>query len=90
MILIQAMKPATYTIHDELMIVVFQQYLKSVRLNEPRMYRIEGRDRVYPFHTETSREECEPPYCILSKNIHNCHDLQVLIALVDILNKLQS
>ena len=42
MILIQASKPATHKVDDELMVVVFQQYLKSIRFNEPRMYRIEG------------------------------------------------
>lgn len=90
MILIQAVKPATYKLDDELMVVVFQQYLMNVRLHEPRTYRIKGRDRVYLFHTEAARDECEPSYCILSKNIHKCNDLQVLIALVDFLNKPQS
>lgn len=39
MTIIQASKPATYKVDDELMVVVFQQYLKSIRFNEPRMYR---------------------------------------------------
>lgn len=42
MILIQASKPATYQVDDQLMTVVFQQYLKSIRFNEPKTYRIEG------------------------------------------------
>lgn len=90
MILIQASKPATYKIDDELMIVVFQQYLKSIRFNEPRMYRIEGRERTYLFHIESTCDKWEPSYHILSKDIRNCNDLQVLITLADFLNKSQS
>lgn len=90
MILIQASKPATFKLDDQLMVVVFQQYLKSVRFNEPRMYRIEGRERTYLFHTEPAYDEWEPSYIITPKDIYNCHDLQVLITLVDFLNKPQS
>lgn len=90
MILIQASKPATHKIDDELMIVVFQQYLKSIRFNEPRMYRIESREHTYLFHIESTLDKWEPSYHILSKDIRNCNDLQVLITLVDFLNKAQS
>lgn len=90
MILFQEKKPATYYIDDELMLVVFQQYLKSIRFNEPRMYRIEGRECTYLFHTEPAYDDWEPSYCIGSKDIYNCKDLQVLISLVDFLNKPQS
>ena len=90
MILIQASKPAKYQIDDQLMVVVFQQYLKSIRFNEPRMYRIEGREHTYLFHIESALDKWEPSYCILSKDIRNCNDLQVLITLADFLNKPQS
>lgn len=90
MILIQASKPATYNIDDELMVVIFQQYLKNLRFNEPRMYRIEGRERAYLFHIESTCDKWEPSYHIISKDIRNCNDLQVLITLVDFLNKSQS
>lgn len=91
MILIQASKPTTHKIEDELMIVVFQQYLKSLRFNEPRMYRMEGHERTtYLFHIESTCDKWEPSYHILSKDIRNCNDLQVLITLVDVLNKSQS
>lgn len=90
MVLIQASKPATYKIDDELMLVVFQQYLKSIRFNEPRMYRMEGRERTYLFHIESSLDKWEPSYRILSKDIHNCNDLQVLITLAEFLNSPQS
>lgn len=90
MILIQASKPVTYEVDDELMVVVFQQYLKSIRFNEPRMYRMEGHERTYLFHIESTLDKWEPAYCILSKDIRNCNDLQVLITLADFLNKSQS
>ena len=90
MILIQASKPATYKVDDELMVVVFQQYLKSIRFNEPRMYRIESREHTYKYHIESTLDKWEPSYHILSKDIRNCNDLQVLITLVDFLNKSQS
>lgn len=90
MILIQASKPATYNIDDELMVVIFQQYLKNLRFNEPRMYRIEGRERAYLFHIESTCDKWEPSYHIISKDIRNCNDLQVLITLADFLNKSQS
>lgn len=90
MILIQASKPAKYQIDDQLMVVVFQQYLKSIRFNEPRMYRIEGREHTYLFHIESTCDKWDPSYHILSKDIRNCNDLQVLITLVDFLNKSQS
>ena len=90
MILIQASKQATYKIDDELLLVVFQQYLKSIRFNEPRMYRMEGRERTYLFYIESKLDRWEPSYCILSKDIHNCNDLQVLITLADFLNSPQS
>lgn len=90
MILIQASKPATHKVDDELMVVVFQQYLKSIRFNKPRMYRIESRERTYLFHIEPKLDRWEPSYCILSKDIHNCNDLQVLITLAEFLNKSQS
>lgn len=90
MILIQTSNPATYKIDDELMVVVFQQYLKSLRFNEPRMYRIEGRERTYLFHTEPAYDKWEPSYIITPKDIHNCNDIKVLITLVDFLNKPRS
>lgn len=90
MILIQASKPTTHKIDDELMLVVFQQYLKSIRFNEPRIYRIEGRERTYLFHIESTLDKWEPSYCIISKDIRNCNDLQALITLADFLNKSQS
>ena len=90
MTIIQASKTATYKIDDELMIVVFQQYLKSLRFNEPRMYRMEGRERTYLFHIEPKLDRWETSYGIISKDIRNCNDLQVLITLVDFLNKSQS
>lgn len=90
MILIQASKPATYQITDQLMVVVFHQYLKSIRFTEPKTYRIEGREHIYLFRTEQSYDEWEPSYGIASKDICNCNDLQVLISLVDFLNKPQS
>ena len=90
MILIQAIKPATYKVDDELMVVVFQQYLKSIRFNEPRIYRIEGHERTCLFHIESKLDRWEPSYCILSKDIHNCNDLQVLITLAEFLNSPQS
>ena len=90
MLLIQASKPVTYNIDDELMVVIFQQYLKNLRFNEPRMYRIEGRERAYLFHIESTCDKWEPSYHIISKDIRNCNDLQVLITLVDFLNKSQS
>ena len=52
MILIQASKPAIHQIDDQLMVVVFQQYLKNLRFTEPKMYRIEGRECIYLFKTE--------------------------------------
>lgn len=90
MILIQAIKPATYKVDDELMVVVFQQYLKSIRFNEPRIYRIEGHERTHMFHIESTLDKWEPSYCIISKGIRNCNDLQALITLADFLNKSQS
>lgn len=90
MILIQASKPATYQIDDQLMVVVFQQYLKSIRFTEPRMYRIVGKEQTYIFHTEAVYDEWEPAYSIIPKDIYNCNDLHVLITLADFLNKPQS
>lgn len=90
MILIQASKPATYQIDDQLMVVVFQQYLKSIRFTKPRMYRIVGKEQTYIFHTESAYDEWEPSYSIIPKDIYNCNDLQVLITLADFLNKPQS
>jgi hypothetical protein len=90
MILVQATKPATYQVDDQLMVVVFQQYLKSVRFTEPKTYRIVGREHIYLFRTEPAYDEWEPSYVIESKAIYNCKDLQVLITLADFLNKPQS
>lgn len=90
MILIQATKPATYQIDDQLMVVVFQQYLKSIRFTEPKMYRIVGHECTHLFRTEPVYGEWEPSYVIESKAIYNCNDLHVLITLADFLNKPQS
>lgn len=90
MILIQTSKPATYQIDDQLMVVVFQQYLKSIRFTEPRMYRIVGNEQTYLFHTESAYDEWEPSYSIIPKDIYNCNDLQVLITLAEFLNKPES
>ena len=90
MILIQTSKPATYQIDDQLMVVVFQQYLKSIRFTEPRMYRIVGKEQTYLFHTESAYDEWEPSYSIIPKDIYSCNDLQALITLADFLNKPQS
>lgn len=89
MILIQTSKPATYQIDDHLMVVVFQQYLKSIRFTEPRMYRIVGKEQTYLFRTESAYDEWEPSYSVIPKDIYNCNDLQVLITLADFLNKPQ-
>lgn len=90
MILIQASKPATHQLDDQLMVVVFQQYLKNVRFTEPRMYRIVGKEQMYIFHTESAYDEWEPSYSIIPKDIDNCNDMQVLITLADFLNSPQS
>lgn len=90
MILIQASKPATYKIDDELMVVIFQQYLKNLRFTEPKTYRIEGREHIYLFKTEPAHYGWELSYAFTSKVINNCNDLQVLITLADFLNKSQS
>ena len=90
MILIQASKPATYQIDDQLMVVVFQQYLKNLRFMEPKSFQIVGRECTYLFRTEPVYSEWEPAYAITSKDIYNCNDLQTLITLADSLNKPQS
>lgn len=90
MILIQASKPATYQIDDQLMVVVFQQYLKNLRFMEPKSFQIVGRECTYLFRTEPAYAEWEPAYAITSKDIYNCNDLQTLITLADSLNKPQS
>ena len=90
MILVQATKPATYQVDDQLMAVVFQQYLKNLRFTEPKMYRIEGRECIYLFKTEPAHYGWELSYAFTSKVINNCNDLQVLITLADFLNKPQS
>jgi hypothetical protein len=89
MILIQSSKPATYQIGDQLMVVVFQQYLKGIRFTEPKSYRIVSHELTYLFRTEPVYDEREPSYAITSKEIYNCNDLQVLITLADFLNKPQ-
>ena len=89
MILIQASKPATYQLDDQLMIVVFQQYLKSIRFTEPKRCRIEGRERAYLFRTEPAYDEWEPAYAIAPEAIYNCNDLHALITLAEFLNKSQ-
>lgn len=90
MILIQSSNPATYKVDDELMVVIFQQYLKNLRFTEPKTYRIEGRENIYLFKTEPAHYGWELSYAFTSKVINNCNDIQVLIALVDFLNKSQS
>lgn len=93
MILIEASKTATYQIDDQLMTTVFQKYLKNLRFTEPKMYRIEGRERIYLFKIEPAHygwHGWELSYAFTSKSINNCNDLQVLITLVDFLNKSQS
>lgn len=86
MTIIQASKPTTCHIDDELMIIIFQQYLKSVTFNEPRMYRIEGCESVYLFHTILARYGRESPYNINPKDINNCNDIQALITLAEFIN----
>lgn len=86
MTIIQASKPATCHIDDQLMIIIFQQYLKSVTFNEPRMYRIEGRERVYLFHTTPAHYGWELTYNINSEDINNCNDIQTLITLAEFIN----
>ena len=88
MILIQSSKPATYQIDDQLMVVVFQQYLKNLRFTEPKSYRIVGRECTYLFNTIPLYDEWEPSYAF--KEIYDCNDLHVLITLADFLNKPQS
>lgn len=93
MILIEASKTATYQIDDQLMLVVFQRYLKNLRFTEPKMYRIEGRECTYLFKIEPAHygwHGWELSYAFASKAINNCNDLQVLITLADFLNKPQS
>lgn len=90
MILIQASKQATYQIDDQLMVAVFQQYLKNVRFTEPRWYKIVGKLETYIFETEPAYDEWEPSYAIASKAIYNCNDIHALITLADFLNKPES
>lgn len=90
MILIQASEPATFQIDDQLMVVLFKQYLRSIRFNEPKTYRIEGRDGIYLFRTEFAYDEWDPAHAISTKSLNICNDLQVLITLADFLSKPQS
>lgn len=87
---VQASKQAIHRMDEQIMLIVFKEYLKDITFDKSETYRIVGSERTYSFKTVLTNYGWESTYNIDTKDINNCNDLQVLIALAECINKSQS
>lgn len=68
---------------NDLMVIIFQQFLLGARFDSHRIFTCRGKDYFYLFTTNIHRERTTMYYTLDSKLVRRCEDLDVLISLTD-------
>lgn len=71
---------------NDLMVIIFQQFLLEVRFDSHRIFTCRGKDYFYLFTTSIHRERTTMYYTLEPKLVRRCEDLDVLISLTDQIN----
>lgn len=71
---------------NDLMVIIFQQFLLEVRFDSNRIFTCSGKNYFYLFRTEFHREHNTRYYTLEPKMLRRCEDLDVLISLTDQIN----
>lgn len=71
---------------NDLMVIIFQQFLLDVRFDSHRIFTCSGKNYFYLFSTEVHREHDTVYYTLEHKMLRKCEDLDVLISLADQIN----
>lgn len=71
---------------NDLMVIIFQQFLLEVRFDSHRIFTCSGKNYFYLFTTTIHREHDTMYYALESKLVRRCEDLDVLISLAGQIN----
>lgn len=71
---------------NDLMVIIFQQFLLEVRFDSHRLFTCSGKNYFYLFTTNIHREHGTMYYTLDPKLLRRCEDLDVLISLTDQIN----
>lgn len=71
---------------NDLMVIIFQQFLLEVRFDSHRIFTCSGKNYFYLFTTTIHREHDTMYYTLEPKMVRRCEDLDVLISLADQVN----
>lgn len=71
---------------NDLMVIIFQQFLLEVRFDSHRLFTCSGKNYFYLFATNIHREYGTTYYTLDRKLVRRCEDLDVLISLTDQIN----
>lgn len=71
---------------NDLMVIIFQQFLLEVRFDSHRLFTCSGKNYFYLFATTIHIEYGTTHYTLDRKLVRRCEDLDVLISLTDQIN----
>ena len=71
---------------NDLMVIIFQNFLLSVRFNSYKCYTFRSINYFYIFSTNAKKEWGKTYYMLDPKLVRKCEDLDVLISLTDQIN----
>ena len=71
---------------NDLMVIIFQQFLLDVRFDSHRIFTFRGKNYFYLFSTNIHREHDTMYYTLDPRLVRRCEDLDVLISLTDQIN----
>lgn len=71
---------------NDLMTLIFQQFLLEVRFSSHKIFTCSGKNYFYLFSTNIHREHDTMYYTLDPKLVRRCGDLDVLISLTDQIN----
>lgn len=73
-------------LNNDLMVIIFQQFLLEVRFDSHRIFTCSGKNYFYLFTTTIHREHGTTYYTLDPKLVRRCEDLDVLIFLTHQVN----
>jgi hypothetical protein len=76
----------SHYLSNDLMVIIFQQFLLEVRFDSHRLFTCSGKNYFYLFTTTIHREHGTMYYTLDPKLLRRCEDLDVLISLTDQIN----
>ena len=71
---------------NDLMVIIFQQFLLDVRFDSHRIFTFRGKNYFYLFITGIRREHGTTYHALDPKLVRKCEDLDILLSLTDQIN----